>query len=113
MWTATRCAHISVLNPSQLLPRSLPLVLSILESASLYLVRPSFWNPHPCTLCGLHAALKSCGFALCACSGIEAFRVLQYVDYVGSWGPAIVGHAHPEVTEALTEQIKKVRKLLL
>ena len=33
----------------------------------------------------------------------------QYVDYVGSWGPAIVGHAHPEVTEALTEQIKKVR----
>lgn len=50
---------------------------------------------------------------MCACSGIEAFRVLQYVDYVGSWGPAIVGHAHPEVTEALTEQIKKVRKLLL
>ncbi|CAL5224042.1 g6664 [Coccomyxa viridis] len=31
----------------------------------------------------------------------------KYVDYVGSWGPAIVGHAHPEVTEALTEQIKK------
>ena len=34
---------------------------------------------------------------------------VQYIDYVGSWGPAIVGHAHPEVTEALTEQIKKVR----
>ena len=34
---------------------------------------------------------------------------MQYIDYVGSWGPAIVGHAHPEVTEALTEQIKKVR----
>ena len=33
---------------------------------------------------------------------------MQYVDYVGSWGPAIVGHAHPEVTEALHEQIKKV-----
>ena len=33
---------------------------------------------------------------------------LQYIDYVGSWGPAIVGHAHPEVTEALHEQIKKV-----
>lgn len=100
MWTATRCAHISVLNPSQPLPRSLPLVLSFLKLASLYLVRP---------LC----CAKPCGFALCACSGIEAFRVLQYVDYVGSWGPAIVGHAHPEVTEALTEQIKKVRKLLL
>ena len=36
---------------------------------------------------------------------------MQYIDYVGSWGPAIVGHAHPEVTEALTEQIKKVRGL--
>jgi glutamate-1-semialdehyde 2,1-aminomutase len=25
----------------------------------------------------------------------------QYVDYVGSWGPAIVGHAHPRVTAAI------------
>ena len=25
----------------------------------------------------------------------------QYVDYVGSWGPAILGHAHPEVVEAV------------
>lgn len=25
----------------------------------------------------------------------------RYVDYVGSWGPAIVGHAHPEVVAAL------------
>jgi glutamate-1-semialdehyde 2,1-aminomutase len=24
-----------------------------------------------------------------------------YVDYVGSWGPAIVGHAHPEVIKAV------------
>jgi glutamate-1-semialdehyde 2,1-aminomutase len=21
----------------------------------------------------------------------------EYIDYVGSWGPAILGHAHPEV----------------
>ena len=27
----------------------------------------------------------------------------RYTDYVGSWGPAIVGHAHPEVTEAVRE----------
>ena len=40
----------------------------------------------------------------------QAWNPVQYVDYVGSWGPAIVGHAHPEVTEALTEQIKKVRR---
>ncbi|RII84470.1 glutamate-1-semialdehyde 2,1-aminomutase [Neopusillimonas maritima] len=25
----------------------------------------------------------------------------QYIDYVGSWGPAILGHAHPEVIEAV------------
>ncbi|MDA8226150.1 MAG: glutamate-1-semialdehyde 2,1-aminomutase [Desulfitobacterium hafniense] len=25
----------------------------------------------------------------------------SYIDYVGSWGPLIVGHAHPEVVEAI------------
>ena len=25
----------------------------------------------------------------------------EYIDYVGSWGPAILGHAHPEVVEAV------------
>ena len=27
----------------------------------------------------------------------------QYIDYVGSWGPAIVGHAHPKVIERVRE----------
>lgn len=27
----------------------------------------------------------------------------QYIDYVGSWGPMILGHAHPEVIAAVTE----------
>ncbi|MBW1644724.1 MAG: glutamate-1-semialdehyde 2,1-aminomutase [Deltaproteobacteria bacterium] len=27
-----------------------------------------------------------------------------YIDYVGSWGPMILGHAHPEVVYALKEQ---------
>jgi glutamate-1-semialdehyde 2,1-aminomutase len=27
----------------------------------------------------------------------------RYVDYVGSWGPAIVGHAHPEVVRAVQD----------
>jgi len=27
----------------------------------------------------------------------------EYVDYVGSWGPLIVGHAHPEVLAAVQE----------
>jgi glutamate-1-semialdehyde 2,1-aminomutase len=53
----------------------------------------------------------------------------KYVDYVGSWGPAILGHAHPEVvkaaqaalengfsfgapTEAETELARAVRRLV-
>lgn len=27
----------------------------------------------------------------------------RYIDYVGSWGPAILGHAHPEVIKAVQE----------
>ena len=29
----------------------------------------------------------------------------RYVDYVLSWGPLILGHAHPVVTEALERQL--------
>jgi glutamate-1-semialdehyde 2,1-aminomutase len=31
----------------------------------------------------------------------------QYIDYVGSWGPAICGHAHPEVIAALHSALEK------
>lgn len=31
----------------------------------------------------------------------------QYIDYVGTWGPAICGHAHPEVIKALHEALDK------
>lgn len=31
----------------------------------------------------------------------------EYIDYVGSWGPMILGHAHPEVIAAVAEIIKK------
>jgi glutamate-1-semialdehyde 2,1-aminomutase len=30
----------------------------------------------------------------------------QYVDYIGSWGPMIVGHAHPDVLNAVSEAVK-------
>src|SRR5678815_2011440 len=28
----------------------------------------------------------------------------RYIDYVGSWGPALVGHAHPAVVRAVQER---------
>ena len=31
----------------------------------------------------------------------------QYIDYVGTWGPAICGHAHPDVINALHEALEK------
>src|SRR5262245_18909106 len=30
-----------------------------------------------------------------------------FIDYVGSWGPMILGHAHPAVVEALRETIER------
>lgn len=30
----------------------------------------------------------------------------RYIDYIGSWGPMIVGHAHPEVLNAVTEAVQ-------
>ena len=30
----------------------------------------------------------------------------QYIDYVGSWGPMILGHAHPQVINAVQEAAK-------
>lgn len=31
----------------------------------------------------------------------------QYIDYVGTWGPAICGHAHPDVLAALKDALEK------
>ena len=31
----------------------------------------------------------------------------EYIDYVGSWGPLIAGHAHPDVVKALQEVAEK------
>ena len=30
----------------------------------------------------------------------------EYIDYVGSWGPLILGHTHPAVTEALEKTLR-------
>src|SRR5947209_11205793 len=31
----------------------------------------------------------------------------RYVDYVGSWGPLILGHAHPRVVRAVEEAVRR------
>jgi glutamate-1-semialdehyde 2,1-aminomutase len=31
----------------------------------------------------------------------------EYIDYVGSWGALILGHAHPKVIQAITEQARR------
>ncbi|MGD2093412.1 MAG: glutamate-1-semialdehyde 2,1-aminomutase [Phycisphaerales bacterium] len=31
----------------------------------------------------------------------------EYIDYVGSWGPMILGHAHPKVLKAIIDAAKK------
>src|SRR5947208_9213516 len=31
----------------------------------------------------------------------------QYLDYIGSWGPLILGHAHPRVVHAVEEAVRR------
>src|SRR5688572_2249260 len=31
----------------------------------------------------------------------------RYIDYVGSWGPLILGHAHPDVVAAVAEAARR------
>jgi glutamate-1-semialdehyde 2,1-aminomutase len=31
----------------------------------------------------------------------------EYIDYVGSWGPLIAGHAHPQIVKSLEESLKR------
>jgi len=31
----------------------------------------------------------------------------EYIDFIGSWGPMILGHAHPEVVEAVCRQAER------
>ena len=32
----------------------------------------------------------------------------DYIDYVGSWGPAIAGHAHPAIVEAVKKSVRNM-----
>lgn len=57
-------------------------------------------------------AFKSVGLTPIYMERGEGSRVYDidgnhFIDYVGSWGPLIMGHAHPEVVEALRETATK------
>ncbi len=44
---------------------------------------------------------------ICRADGCRIYDVdgREYIDYIGSWGPMIVGHAHPSVREALQQAL--------
>lgn len=57
-------------------------------------------------------AFKSVGLTPVYMERGEGSRVYDidgnvYIDYVGSWGPLIMGHAHPEVIEALRKTAER------
>ena len=36
----------------------------------------------------------------------------RYIDYVGSWGPLILGHAYPAVVEAVLQAARRAQVLV-
>jgi glutamate-1-semialdehyde 2,1-aminomutase len=44
---------------------------------------------------------KACG------AYVEDIDGHRYIDLVGTWGPAIVGHAHPEVLDAVNQAVQR------
>jgi len=57
-------------------------------------------------------AFKSVGGAPVFIDHAEGSRIYDvegraYIDYIGSWGPMIVGHSHPRVVEALKKALDK------
>ena len=63
-----------------------------------------------CARCARSAATRSSSSGP---TGAEIFDVdgNTYVDYVCSWGPMILGHAHPAVLEAVTEAARAGHEL--
>ena len=38
---------------------------------------------------------------------IQAADGRRYLDYIGGWGPLILGHAHPSVCRAIAQQLRR------
>ncbi|MCH7895818.1 MAG: glutamate-1-semialdehyde 2,1-aminomutase [Candidatus Methylomirabilales bacterium] len=54
-------------------------------------------------------AVGGCPFFIERGEGARIFDVdgKVYIDYVGSWGPLILGHAHPQVVRALQKAVER------
>ncbi len=57
-------------------------------------------------------AFKAVGISPCFIERAKGSKIFdvdgnQYIDYVGSWGPMILGHAHPKILAALRSEILK------
>lgn len=54
--------------------------------------------------------VNACAPCFCCCRCSRTRRDVdgnKYIDYIGSWGPAIVGAANDEVNAALVAQMEK------
>jgi glutamate-1-semialdehyde aminotransferase len=58
-----------------------------------------------------HEALRTCGFPRFASRSTGQFvwdaNGNQYVDYLMAWGTVLLGHSHPEVERAVSEQLAR------
>ncbi len=45
-------------------------------------------------------------FRKAAGAWLEAEDGARYIDYIGSWGPMILGHCHPAVVDAVVERVR-------
>lgn len=64
---------------------------------------------------GVNSPVRACSAVDCAPifiksgqgSRITSVDGVEYVDFVQSWGPMLLGHAHPEVTEAIVGAVRR------
>ena len=97
------------------LPRYHPFLLKMKNKKSLPESARLFLSANRVIPGGVNSpvrAFKSVGGTPPFISSAKGCRLLDadgnsYIDYVGSWGPMILGHAHPQVVRALQEAVPK------
>ena len=66
---------------------------------------------HSCG-CRLWGSVGGCPFVVTSAKGAYLYDAdgNKYIDYLQAFGPAILGHANAEVTQAVMEQMEKVAR---